>query len=248
MTDFVINTLIVEDDKVISTKLNRIVQEFGGNVIGIAKSSSEALRGIEKQNPDLILLDINIKGNLNGISLALSVKHLNIPILLLLHPNKKYDVDQISRVEHFGILKRPINLESFKDKMNELLEKHYVIRRKKWNPPSLNSLVYKKRGQLERVDIDSILYVKAADDYTITVTDKGDFVSSQRLFNMQESLEKFGFFKTHRSYLVNPKKIDSISIKKDFFKIGIHKIPISRNSKSQVTSIYKDINANKNLD
>ena len=246
MTDFVISTLIVEDDKAVSLELSRIVQEAGALVVGIAKSSSEALRYLEKENPDLIILDVNIKGNKNGISMALEIADLNIPILLLLNEHRKYDLELISSIKHFAFLRRPIDSASIKTSVAELFDIQTVTHHRDRIPYSKNSLIYKKRGKHHRVSISDILYIKAADDYTITVTSGGEFVSSLRLFHMEEKLNQFGFFKSHRSYLVNPEKVVSVGAKKTHILIGEDQVPISRNSKLKIVELCNSIFEKRN--
>jgi len=241
MTEFVNNFLIVDDDNSISLELVKIVNEIGCEVSAVAKSSSEALRCIEKVNPELILLDYNIKGNLGGQELALAIKHLKIPILFLLKTNKRYDLDNLSSVPHFGFIEKPITAHQLKISIETLLLKSGIDFNNIDHFSSDTSMLFKKGGRFHRVSIKDILFIKAADDYTITITPDQEFVSSLRLFMMESKLEKFGFFKSHRSYLVNPNNVESMNHKKTHLVVKTHKVPISRNNKSMIKEIYKKI-------
>ena len=76
--------LIVEDEKIISHDIKRILMKFGYEVLGIAVSGKEVLAQIKKQKPDLILMDIVLEGDLSGIETAEKIKeHWNIPIIYL---------------------------------------------------------------------------------------------------------------------------------------------------------------------
>ena len=244
MTDIAWNTLIVEDDKAISEELTRILQQNGFTISGIAKSSSETFRCIEKINPDLILININIKGSLGGAKIGLKIQHLDIPILFIGKSKKKQNLSSITDVNHFFYLENPFDSASIRTAIDHLFVASGPSKIGILQNHSVNSMVYKKRGVLHRVYINDILYVKAADDYTITVTPNNDFVSSNRLFIMQEKLSKFGFFKSHRSFLVNPKKVDSINSSKNNLLIKNHQVPISRNNKSEIVSLVKEILSN----
>jgi len=62
--------LIVEDQYIEANNLEVMLKRSGYRVCTIARSVSSAIKVIEKENPDLILLDIQLKGKLNGIHLA----------------------------------------------------------------------------------------------------------------------------------------------------------------------------------
>jgi len=66
--------LIVEDEFIIAQDLRRIVTGLGYAVMGMAKSADEALKKISKEIPDLVLLDINLIGDVKGTELALTLR------------------------------------------------------------------------------------------------------------------------------------------------------------------------------
>ena len=78
-----LNILIVEDSISYSIELEQLASEIGFNVIGVVDNSADALDTIFSTPPDIILMDINIKGKLNGIEIAKKINHLNIPILYI---------------------------------------------------------------------------------------------------------------------------------------------------------------------
>ena len=231
------NILIVEDDKAISIEFSKLVEKFGWTVSATARSSSEALRLIEKNNPDLILLDIAIKGRLKAIEFALKIQHLKIPILFLLKPKKKYDLESVSRSSQFKFIEKTATPMEIKLACDRLFSITGISDSKKETLPSYRSIIYKKRDNLYRVSIDDILYIKGADDYTITITADQEYVSSFRLFKMEDKLLKFGFFKSHRSFLVNLDQVEGVNPKKTHLLIKEHQIPISRNNKSAVLEL-----------
>jgi CheY-like chemotaxis protein len=68
MKDFSI--LIVEDDAIISMDIEQRVQKLGHKVVGVVDRAEKAFRAIIEKKPDLILMDINLKGGMDGISIA----------------------------------------------------------------------------------------------------------------------------------------------------------------------------------
>lgn len=76
------NILIVEDEIVVAKDLKGIITAMGHNVIGEAVSGSEAVRLAHEHRPDLILMDIKIAGDMDGIATAAKItEHYDIPII-----------------------------------------------------------------------------------------------------------------------------------------------------------------------
>ena len=75
--------LIVEDESLVAHHLKLILGGAGYRVSGIAESVINALSMIEEQRPDLVLLDIHLKGELNGIDLARKLTESNIAFVYL---------------------------------------------------------------------------------------------------------------------------------------------------------------------
>jgi len=75
--------LIVEDESLVGHHLKLILTAAGYKVTGISESVNEALAAIEEQKPDLVLLDIHLKGVLNGIDLARKLTERNMAFVYL---------------------------------------------------------------------------------------------------------------------------------------------------------------------
>lgn len=229
-----LKVLIVEDDISLGLDLELMLKELGHVVLGISESSTKAARMIEKQNPDLILMDINIKGNLTGIELAEKLGNLNIPILFITGYNLDKNFELASKINHIGFMVKPIHKYSLQStieqafkSLGEGLEDDNLVSIK-------DTILFNKKGVLYRIAISDINYIKADDDYTIAYTMQGEFVNSVRLFEMEESLKPFGFIKCHRSYLINLSKVDSFDTNNNEVFIDGSTIPVSRNNKIEL--------------
>ena len=69
-----INVLIVEDEIIIAEDIASYLESLGYNVIGIVDNGTAALQKIKEDAPDLILLDININGPIDGVQVATIIK------------------------------------------------------------------------------------------------------------------------------------------------------------------------------
>jgi CheY-like chemotaxis protein len=68
------NILLVEDDRITSRLIQKYILDIGYNLAGAVSSGEEASRVIEAKEPDLVLMDINLEGQLDGIE---SAKNIN---------------------------------------------------------------------------------------------------------------------------------------------------------------------------
>ena len=66
--------LIVEDEAIISIAIKRLLSNSGYEVAGVAPNAIEAIRTIETAAPDLVLMDIRIKGATDGVQTALKIR------------------------------------------------------------------------------------------------------------------------------------------------------------------------------
>ena len=236
MEDFSRNIIIVEDDIALAIDLEMIVEEMGYKVIDKVDNSDDAFEVIENQEPDLILMDIDIKGDLTGIQIAEQIKSLNIPVLFVTSFNDQAHFEKARQTNYIGYIVKPVNKFSLRSSIETAFRK-MASREKKEETgafPFNDTLFFKKRGILHRIKISSILYISADDDYTITTAEKGEFISSLRLFEIEKLLEPFSFIKVHRSHLVNINKINSIDTKKNVLKVGEHEVPVSRSNKNLI--------------
>jgi len=65
-----IQILIVEDESIVAEDIKSILEEFGYSVIGIADSGEEAIPKVAEKKPNLVLMDIRLKGNMDGVQTA----------------------------------------------------------------------------------------------------------------------------------------------------------------------------------
>ncbi|GAB3276662.1 hypothetical protein GCM10027347_50330 [Larkinella harenae] len=99
--------LIVEDEYIIANDLQLILNGAGYTVIGVADSVKEALALIEHDKPDIVLLDIYLKGRENGIDLARQLEELNIPFIYISANDNKRVLDAVKATQPLGYIVKP---------------------------------------------------------------------------------------------------------------------------------------------
>lgn len=124
--------LLVEDDAIESMDIKRTLKSFGYEVPYTASRGEEAVETAKKEIPDLILMDIVLKGPIDGIEAAAQIKKLDIPLIFLTAHSEDATVQKAKRITPYGYLIKPydpfelkhaIELALYKNKMEKKLKK-----------------------------------------------------------------------------------------------------------------------------
>ncbi len=209
-----IKVLVVEDEMVISMNLISILEDLGYEVLEPAISFDEAVEVLATQKPDIVLLDIQIYGNKNGVDLG---HHINatcaIPFIFISSNSDSNTIKEAKETNPSSYLLKPFNqddiftsieiaLHNYRDKKEKLEDKNVVIR---------DSIFVKNKNMFYKVTFDEIVFIKSEHVYMElhTKNDKKHLIRGS-LTAFSERLPK-NFFRTHRSYLVNLNFLDAIN-------------------------------------
>ena len=99
--------LIVEDEFVVANALRLTLMQAGYSVSGIAASAEEADEQLQKQKPDLVLLDIQLNGKRSGIDLARKLTESNTAFIYLSANSSQKILEEAKKTEPFGFLVKP---------------------------------------------------------------------------------------------------------------------------------------------
>jgi DNA-binding response OmpR family regulator len=102
------NILIIEDESLIALRIKRFLENNGYQVVGIAKDSSAAIEYIHNHNVNLIIADITISGELNGIeTIEIIQKNFDIPVIFLTSHQEDKFLKQAAKVNYKGFIVKP---------------------------------------------------------------------------------------------------------------------------------------------
>ena len=102
--------LIVENERIIANDIKQRLEELGYNVIGISGTGKDALKIIHETNPDLILMDVVITGEMDGIETAKQINKLySIPFIYLTAYYDDEILEQASLTEPAGYITKPFS-------------------------------------------------------------------------------------------------------------------------------------------
>ncbi len=140
-----VKILIVEDDCNVAMMTSMMLKTLKYRIAGIAASCKETIALVEKEKPDLILMDIMIEGNTDGIDTALIVKKkYDIPVLFLTAFSDNNSIERAKEAEPFGYLIKPFNSNDLKVTVEMAVNKiEYELKLKErelWFRSTLNSI------------------------------------------------------------------------------------------------------------
>jgi signal transduction histidine kinase/AmiR/NasT family two-component response regulator len=104
------NILIVEDEIIIALDIAAKLKSLGYGVTNTAVSPQEALESIEQQIPDLIMMDINLKSDIDGIELCTIIKEkYHIPVVYMTSYSDVKTIERAMLTEPYGYIIKPYN-------------------------------------------------------------------------------------------------------------------------------------------
>ena len=140
--------LITEDERIIAEDLKLTLQSFGHEVAAICASGEEAVTKTRELHPDLIFMDIKLKGKLSGIDAAHILKSSKIPVIFCTAYSDHKTIMQAANVGNSGYLIKPI----MENELKCILDK-FLNRKSSKNPKRFTS---KNRIDFDLADLDLV--------------------------------------------------------------------------------------------
>jgi DNA-binding LytR/AlgR family response regulator len=235
-----IRIILVEDDWIIAKEIAFSLQDFGFEVTGSYDTGEEALQQIKNQQPDLVLLDIGLSGELSGIDVAKKLKDLGVPFIFLTALADAGTINKAKLSEPYAYLVKPVNPESLYSTI-EITLYHAAHRKEALTTPPLQdalqqgeSIFVKAKNRLEKIKLDDVLWIEASDIYSLICTAEGRHLLNSSLKAVEEKFPPAKFIRVHRSYIVHIDKINAIE--EDHVLIGEHRIPIGKTYREKLMS------------
>ena len=121
--------MIVDDEAVITTQLEECMTAMGYETSGVAFSGEESIEMAQRLKPDLILMDIVMRGKIDGIAAAKIIKEKqDIPVIFLTGYAENHFIDRAKHVEPFGYIVKPFQQREIKATIEVALHKKEMER------------------------------------------------------------------------------------------------------------------------
>jgi DNA-binding LytR/AlgR family response regulator len=232
--------LIVEDEYLTIDLLRNIIQDLGHEVSGDAMSAHEAMAVLELKNTDLVFLDINLKGDYNGIWLSQVInKSYGLPFLFITAYSDSKTIDKAIDSMPLGYLVKPIQqhevyaaislaLKRLSAKKEASTANADIIEEEGFS--STQTHVFVKSGfNFSKIPLDKIIYIQSFKNYIEINQSDSKILVRKQLGEFLLSLPNDTFLQVHRSYVVNKNYISEV--KPNSIVILETEIPIGKKNK-----------------
>ncbi|MBN2612918.1 MAG: response regulator [Bacteroidales bacterium] len=231
-----IKILIVEDESIIAEDLKLQLGKLGYGVTGIAKSYEKALEMFGENQPDIMLVDIKLKGAKDGIDLVSTIREKSdIPVIFLTSHADKATVEKAKTVKPEGYLVKPFQTEDLYTAI-EIAFSNYISNQTKIqaskvfdedsSPVLKNSIFVKKDHLLIKIRFSELQWIKAERNYVELHCEDKMHLTRSTLKELLDKLPPNLFIQVHRSFAVNVEHITAIEYCVLF--IGKIQIPLGR--------------------
>lgn len=238
-----IKILIVEDEMIIAANISLQLTTLGYEVIGIVPRAEEALACVKQDQPDIILMDINLKGDLDGIDTVKLIKETyDIAVIYLTANADEAHFNRAKSTHPHAFISKPFKkldlqraIELTVDRIQQEKNDDLVDNVSKSEPDPFilsNCIFVRHHEKMVKVDIKDILYIEAERNYCRIYSKDREYLLVMTLKDMDEKLPSRHFLRVHRSFIINLSQIDEIAT--SHIVISKKAIPVSKSLKEEL--------------
>lgn len=226
--------LIVEDEAIVASDIQHSLQKLGFSVIGIESSGENALKFLTNNQPDLILMDIMLQGQLTGLDTAeIVLNKYSIPIIFLTAYVDDVTLNRAKLCEPFGYIIKPFKeielqtaiemaLYKFKKEEDLIKERNLLYSLMDQSKIINDTLFIKSDNKIVKINLSEIYYIEANQSEVLIYTLKNTYNLQISFSEMQIKINA-NFINISDQFLVNKYKIQRIDFPtiylKDIFKV-----------------------------
>lgn len=215
--------LIVEDEISIAENIQEILELLGYVNIDIANSANQCIKVIKKYRPDLIFMDIKLKGDKDGIELGEIIKQMvDAPLVYVTSYSDPTIIERAKRINPAGFIVKPFNTND----IHAIVE--IVLYNKRTKPvtetPSAtlvpdspylvsDAVFIKADNAFEKVPYEDIYYVEANGNMVSIFARNREYSIRKSMKEIEEILPSSLFLRVQKSYIVNLTQIENFNTK-----------------------------------
>ena len=215
------NILIVEDESIVAKDIQHSLKKLGYTVVGMCSNGEDAIKTAEEMSPDLVLMDIMLKGDMSGIEAADQIRQrMNIPVIYLTAYADESTLNKAKVTEPYGYIIKPfkeIDLHTAIEMAIYKHEKETDVKKERdflyslvENKDSKDIIFVKSNSRLVKVRTEDIYFIEALKDYVVINTVSTRYTVHSTMKDIERKLPPNEFIRVHRSFIVRIDKIVAI--------------------------------------
>ncbi|MFF2889168.1 LytR/AlgR family response regulator transcription factor [Paenibacillus sp. NPDC057967] len=200
-----IRVAIVEDESIYQTKLTeylkRLEKEIGEAMdIEIYSDGDEIVENYKAQF-DMILMDVQMRF-MNGMSAAEEIRKLDSEVIIVFITNMAQYAIKGYEVDALDYILKPVNYFSFSQRLKRAIER---MKRRE-----VRYITIRAKSGVTRLKISDVYYVESQGHDLIFCTNKGEFIATGTVKELEIQLADFHFFRGHKGFLINLEHVEGI--------------------------------------
>jgi two-component system response regulator LytT len=242
-----INILVVEDESIVRKDIEQSLKKLGYQIVGHADTGERAVELALSLHPDIIMMDIMLKGKMTGIEAANKIKQeKDIPVIYLTAYADQPTLDKAKVTEPHGYLIKPFKETDLHTAIEMAVHKHKkevelkvendLLRSLTSFKTSADYLFIKHHSRLSKLNTTDVYYVEALKDYVMIYTKDQKYTIHGTMKDIEKKLPMKVFQRVHRSFIVNMDKIEGIIGSSVIIQDLRREIPVGGNYKEELAS------------
>ena len=232
--------LIVEDEMIIGANISLQLSKLGYEVTGIVSRGEEAILHVRHSRPDIVLMDIQLKGALDGIE-TVNQMHLEnkIPIIYLTASTDEENFERAKSTNPYAFISKPfkkLDLQHAIDLTMERLNRNGSATQEEEtciSPFIQSDSIYVRRNEkMIKILINDIYYFEADRNYCKIYAKKKECLLVMTLKEINDRLPAEHFLRIHRSFIINLSHVDEVA--GTHVVIGKKAIPLSKTLRKEL--------------
>ena len=228
-----LKAIIIEDEYLAREELNYLIKTYSNiEVVDTFDDGLEAFTYLQSQTVDIVFLDINIP-SINGMLLARNIHQFAQPPHIVFTTAYKEHAVEAFALEAFDYLLKPLDEQRVQRLLTKLEAHATALLPTEAIQESATTINLSRDNRIRVMPIDEIIYAEANEKTTEVHTDHGIYTAPYNISELVNKLPIRQFFRSHRSYCVNLKRIEEIipwmnSTYLLKFHDNANKVPVSR--------------------
>ena len=246
-----VKVFVVEDESIVSKDIQNSLVKIGYEVVGSSATGEKAIEDIQNSSPDIVLMDIMLKGEINGIETAEIVRNnFSIPIIFLTAYADEDTLQKAKITEPHGYILKPFKEIDLQTSIEMAIYKHQkeqeVIKERDFlfsvvdNNTNNNEFIFvKASSRLVKINTKDIFFIEALKDYVVINTVDTRYTIHSTMKEIEQKMGKKDFVRVHRSFIVRLDKIANIDYPNLNLENDKKSIPIGGSYRDDLNSRIK---------
>jgi DNA-binding LytR/AlgR family response regulator len=232
--------LIVEDEMIIGANISLQLSKLGYEVTGIVSRGEEAIAHVKQNRPDIVLMDIQLKGTLDGIDTVIRMQQqMEIPVIYLTANADENNFERAKSTNPYAFISKPfkkLDLQHAIELTMGRLDKNKSSSNEEAtciSPFIQSDSIYVRRNErMIKIMINDIYYFEADRNYCKIFAKNKECLLVMTLKEINDRLPPEHFLRIHRSFIINLSHVDEVA----GTHVVIHKkaIPLSKTLRGEL--------------